>query len=74
MCEERAFGNRERMSHRDAIEPMRSSWLSRREDKRRRLERVAKVAGGRILPTEEIVPALEALVAPGDLVALEGDN
>src|SRR5918995_1060029 len=56
------------------IEPVRSSWLTRRQDKARRLERVAKIARGRILPTEEIVPALEALIAPGDRVVLEGDN
>jgi malonate decarboxylase alpha subunit len=62
------------MPHRDVIEPMRSSWFTRREDKARRLEQVAKVARGRVLPTEEIIPALEALIAPGDRVALEGDN
>jgi malonate decarboxylase alpha subunit len=60
--------------HRIFIEPMRSSWRTRGQDKARRLDRVAKVARGRVLPTEEIVPALEALVAPGDRVALEGDN
>src|SRR5829696_2643563 len=60
--------------HRAFIEPVRSSWLTRRQDKARRLERVAKVARGRVLPTEEIIPALEALVAPGDQVVLEGDN
>src|SRR5215218_3106625 len=60
--------------HRAFIEPVRSSWLTRRQDKARRLERVAKIARGRILPTEEIVPALEALIAPGDRVVLEGDN
>src|SRR5688572_4351839 len=56
------------------IEPRRSSWHTRREEKARRLERVAKVARGRVLSTEEIVPALEALIAPGDRVVLEGDN
>src|ERR687897_205613 len=55
-------------------EPVRSTGLPRRQDKARRLERVAKIARGRILPTEEIVPALEALIAPGDRVVLEGDN
>jgi malonate decarboxylase alpha subunit len=59
---------------RRSVEPLRSGWLTRREDKARRLDRIAKVARGRVLPTEEIVAALEALVAPGDRVALEGNN
>ena len=56
------------------LDPTSAGWHTRREDKARRLDRVAKVARGRVLPTEEIVPALEALIAPGDRVALEGDN
>src|SRR5215216_4866098 len=74
MTEDRVSGKGSETLHRTVTEPMRSSWRTRREDKTRRLERVAKVARGRIVPTEEIVPALEALVAPGDRVALEGDN
>ena len=74
MSEGRGSGKGQETPHQAVIEPMRSSWLTRREDKARRLERVAKVARGRVLPTEEIVPALEALVAPGDRVVLEGDN
>ena len=38
------------------------------------MARAAKLARGRVLPTGEIVPALEALIAPGDRVVLEGDN
>jgi malonate decarboxylase alpha subunit len=52
----------------------RTSWRTRREEKARRLKRVEKLARGRVLPTEKIVPALEELVAPGDRVALEGNN
>jgi malonate decarboxylase alpha subunit len=74
MTEDRVSGKGSEPLHRTFIEPMRSSWRTRGQDKARRLERVAKVARGRVLPTEEIVPALEALVAPGDRVALEGDN
>jgi len=74
MSEGQVSGKGQEMPHRGVIDPMRSSWLTRREDKARRLEQVAKVARGRVLPTEEIVPALEALIAPGDRVALEGDN
>jgi malonate decarboxylase alpha subunit len=60
--------------HRAVLEPVRSAWRTRREDKARRLDLVAKVARGRVLPTEGIVPALEVLLAPGDRVAVEGDN
>jgi malonate decarboxylase alpha subunit len=74
MTEDRVSGKGSEPLHRIFIEPMRSSWRTRGQDKARRLDRVAKVARGRVLPTEEIVPALEALVAPGDRVALEGDN
>jgi len=74
MTEDRVSGKGSETLHRAFIEPVRSSWLTRRQDKARRLERVAKIARGRILPTEEIVPALEALIAPGDRVVLEGDN
>src|SRR5215207_8270405 len=73
MTEDRVPGEGSETLHR-IIEPMRSSWRTRGQDKARRFDRVAKVARGRVLPTEEIVPALEALVAPGDRVALEGDN
>src|SRR5918998_698653 len=61
-------------SHRTDLQSVGSRWFSRCQDKARRLERVAKVTRGRVLPTEEIARALEALVAPGDRVALEGDN
>jgi malonate decarboxylase alpha subunit len=74
MSERRVPGKGQATPHQGVIEPMRSRWLTRREDKARRLDQVAKVARGRVLPTEEIVPALEALVAPGDRVVLEGDN
>jgi malonate decarboxylase alpha subunit len=74
MSEGRVSGIGQETPHRAFSESVRSSWLTRRQDKARRLERVAKIACGRVLPTEEIVPALEALIAPGDRVVLEGDN
>src|SRR5918999_6021893 len=74
MTEGRVSGKGSETLHRTVLEPVRTGWRTRREDKARRLDRVAKVARGRVVPTEEIVPALEALVAPGDRVALEGDN
>ena len=63
MSEGQVSGKGQVMPRRGVIEPMRSSWFTRREDKARRLKQVAKVAPGRVLPTEEIVPALEALIA-----------
>jgi malonate decarboxylase alpha subunit len=38
------------------------------------LARVAGLVEGRVLPTGKIVEALEALLAPGDRVVLEGNN
>jgi malonate decarboxylase alpha subunit len=58
-----------------AEEPTRAaSWSARRDDKGRRLARAAPFANGRVLATARIVEALEALLEPGDRVALEGDN
>ncbi len=51
-----------------------SRWATRRAEKARRLARVASLTRGRLLPAEHIVEALEALLVPGDRVALEGDN
>ncbi|CAA0100385.1 Acetyl-S-ACP:malonate ACP transferase [Starkeya nomas] len=50
------------------------SWSTRREDKQRRLQRAAAFADGRVLKPDRIVEALEAVIASGDRVALEGDN
>ena len=50
------------------------SWTTRREDKAARLRRVASLTDGRVLRADRIVEALEALLEPGDRVALEGDN
>lgn len=49
-------------------------WNTRRTDKAKRLARVAALADGSVLPTERLVQALETLIAPGDKVALEGNN
>ncbi|NMY88798.1 malonate decarboxylase subunit alpha [Pseudomonas oryzihabitans] len=46
----------------------------RRRDKQQRLDRVAALADGKVLPTASIVAALEQLLAPGDRVVLEGNN
>jgi malonate decarboxylase alpha subunit len=52
----------------------RTDWSSRREHKRRRLERLAPYTEGKLVRRDAIVAALEALLTPGDRVVLEGDN
>ncbi len=49
-------------------------WTARREGKRRRLARLAPYVDGKLVRQAAIVPLLEALLEPGDRVALEGDN
>ncbi|AVY95682.1 MULTISPECIES: malonate decarboxylase subunit alpha [Microvirgula] len=49
-------------------------WNGRRNEKKRRLEALGKLANGRVIPTNRIVEALEILIAPGDRVVLEGNN
>src|SRR5690606_22744644 len=49
-------------------------WSRRRSEKQRRLEQVRHLADGVVLPTDQIVAALEALMMPGDRVVLEGNN
>jgi malonate decarboxylase alpha subunit len=49
-------------------------WNTRRADKAWRLARVASIADGRVVPTRDVVSFLEALIAPGDRVVLEGNN
>jgi malonate decarboxylase alpha subunit len=50
------------------------SWNERRDGKAARLAAVAAHARGKILEPVSIVKALEALIHPGDRVALEGNN
>ena len=57
-----------------AAMPAARSWTTRRDEKARRLASIAGWLQDGILPRERIVDALEALIAPGDRVALEGDN
>ncbi|HEV7819578.1 MAG TPA: malonate decarboxylase subunit alpha, partial [Burkholderiales bacterium] len=54
--------------------PASRSWTTRRDEKARRLAKIAGWLDDGVLPAARIVDALEALVAPGDRVALEGDN
>ncbi|WP_019119461.1 malonate decarboxylase subunit alpha [Brevibacillus massiliensis] len=50
------------------------SWTTRRDAKAARVAKLEGIAHGRVIPTESIVQALEALIAPGDRVVLEGNN
>ena len=54
--------------------PLRRSWSTRRDDKQRRVTQASAFATGKVLAGDRIVSALEALLMPGDRVALEGDN
>ncbi|MDH2434425.1 malonate decarboxylase subunit alpha [Pokkaliibacter sp. MBI-7] len=50
------------------------NWQTRRQEKNRRLQRLSDLASGPIIPTADIVTALERLICPGDRVVLEGNN
>lgn len=50
------------------------NWQSRRERKRARLEQASAFAAGRCFDQADAVAVLEAVIAPGDRVCLEGNN
>ncbi|PWW28341.1 malonate decarboxylase alpha subunit [Cytobacillus oceanisediminis] len=50
------------------------SWNRRLEAKQKRVEKMKGITSGRIIPTHQIVEALETLIMPGDRVVLEGNN
>jgi malonate decarboxylase alpha subunit len=54
--------------------PQQRSWTTRRTAKQERLARVHGWTDGVVLPSERIVEALEALIAPDDRVVVEGNN
>lgn len=56
------------------INDSKRSWTTRRDKKARQIAKVEKIVNGRVIPTNKIVEVLEALIQPGDCVALEGDN
>lgn len=49
-------------------------WNTRALEKKRRLEQVAGLARGAVLPAEHATEALQKLLMPGDRVVLEGNN
>src|SRR3984957_20079333 len=51
-----------------------NNWSRRRAKKAARLARIAPWMKGQVLETGAIVEAMQALLEPGDAVALEGDN
>ena len=53
---------------------VKKNWSARRDEKARRMALVANWLSGPILRHERIVDALEALIAPGDRIVIEGDN
>jgi malonate decarboxylase alpha subunit len=50
------------------------AWSQRRAEKAARLARVQPWMKGHVLETKAMVESLQALLEPGDTVALEGDN
>lgn len=57
-----------------ATNDTRRDWASDRTDKTNRLQDANSYADGKIIPTENIVDVLHAVLHPGDRVALEGNN
>ena len=51
-----------------------ATWQRRRERKRAKMDAAAKVSRDGIVATDETVALLESVIAPGDRVALEGNN
>ena len=49
-------------------------WDTKRALKRERLQQIAHITQGKVIPTSQIVTVLEKLVKPGDRVVLEGNN
>jgi malonate decarboxylase alpha subunit len=55
-------------------EPVLSSWTTRRDEKRRRMQLVQPWMKGPVLSSAKVVEALETLIVSGDRIVLEGDN
>jgi malonate decarboxylase alpha subunit len=52
----------------------RTSWTTRRDEKRRRLESVKRWMKGPVLAQNKIVETLESVIQSGDRIVMEGDN
>lgn len=53
---------------------MNNSWTKHRDEKKLKISKLSHIVNDKIIPTDRIVEALEALIAPYDKVVLEGDN
>jgi malonate decarboxylase alpha subunit len=51
-----------------------SSWTTRRDEKKRRLDTVKPWMNGPLLARERTVEALESVIQSGDSIVMEGDN
>jgi malonate decarboxylase alpha subunit len=52
----------------------RTSWTTRRDEKRRRLESVKPWMRGPVLAQNKTVETLETVIQSGDRIVMEGDN
>ena len=52
----------------------RTSWTTRRDEKRRRLESVKPWMKGPVLAQDRVVETLETVIQSGDRIVMEGDN
>ena len=62
------------MAEETAAQNVTRSWTTRRDEKNRRLQRVAPWLKNGVLRQDRIVEALEVLLRSGDKVVIEGDN
>src|ERR1700756_3887947 len=58
----------------DETPKQRTSWTSRRDEKRRRLDLVKPWMKVPVLSPEKMVEALELVIQSGDRIVMEGDN
>ena len=51
-----------------------SGWSKLKENRHQRLQRAAQLAQGKVVPADNVVALLEAVIEPYDRVCIEGDN
>lgn len=56
------------------MEKPQRNWDTKRVQKAQRLAKISQLMTGKYIETDQIITVLEALIAPGDKVVLEGDN
>ncbi|WP_442857449.1 malonate decarboxylase subunit alpha [Bacillus sp. FJAT-44742] len=54
--------------------PTARKWTRRRDAKQKRIQSIKNIAENKVIPTANIVEAMESLISPGDRVVLEGNN